>query len=252
VVVTGSVATEERQRLILERARDAGSVSLVDTAGEFGVHEMTIRRDFDLLESRGLGRRVRGAFLPTMRTDFQSRLASHIKAKRAIARKLLPLVPAGGGVSFDASTTIHQLAKILQTDLPLTALTNSTVTFDELQGRPRLTAILTGGESEPENFALSGPFAVRALEGMRVERAFMSSSALDAAGHTGESTVREAQLKFTALANAEYSVLALDSSKIGERADAAGPALSAYDLLVTELDPAHPRLDPYRELLEIH
>lgn len=251
MVVTGSVATEERQRIILERARDGGSVPLLETAAEFGVHEMTVRRDFDLLESRGLGRRVRGAFVPTRRTDFQSRLASHIKAKRAIARKLMPLVPSEGSISMDASTTIYQLAKILHVGTALTAITNSTATFDELQGRPRLTAILTGGESEPENFALGGPFAIRALEGIRVNAAFLSSSALDADGNSSESTAREAQLKFTAIAHADYSILALDSSKLMQRADAAGPALADYDLLVTELDPNNPRLDSFRSSIEI-
>lgn len=250
-MVTGSVATEERQRQILERAREHGTVSLASTAEEFGVHEMTIRRDFDLLESRGLGRRVRGAFVPTRRTDFQSRLASHIKAKRIIARKLQAVIPANGAVSLDASTTIHQLARLIQAEHALTVITNSTATFDELQGRPRLTAILSGGEAEPENFALSGPFAVRALEGLRVGTAFASSSALDADGQTGESTMREAELKFTALANADFGVLALDSSKLGGRADAEGPSVSDYQLLVTELDPAHPLLDPYRDMIEL-
>jgi DeoR family fructose operon transcriptional repressor len=46
-------------------------------------------------------------------------------------------------------------------------------------------------------------------------------------------------------------VVAVDSSKLGQRAPARGLAPERVRLLVTELDPDDERLDPYRERWEL-
>ena len=50
----------ERRRYILNALNLRGVISLKDTARELGVAEITVRRDFEKLESEGKLKRVQG------------------------------------------------------------------------------------------------------------------------------------------------------------------------------------------------
>src|SRR4051812_1597254 len=54
------VAVAERLDVTLRLVRNAGTATLTDLAGRLAVSEMTVRRDLDELQRRGLVRRVRG------------------------------------------------------------------------------------------------------------------------------------------------------------------------------------------------
>ena len=64
-------------------------------------------------------------------------------------------------------------------------------------------------------------------------------------------SLAEAQLKSAFSANAERTVVLADGAKLGRRALARSLAWEAVDLLVTDLDPADPLLDPFRDLVEL-
>ena len=50
----------QRQTLILARVREDGGVRVADLARELGVSDMTVRRDLELLDNRGLIEKVHG------------------------------------------------------------------------------------------------------------------------------------------------------------------------------------------------
>src|SRR3712207_9593370 len=51
---------QQRQAAILERVRAAGGVRVSELAAEYGVSDMTIRRDLEALADRGLLAKVHG------------------------------------------------------------------------------------------------------------------------------------------------------------------------------------------------
>ena len=53
-------------------------------------------------------------------------------------------------------------------------------------------------------------------------------------------------MKLALAGSAGEVVLAVNASKLGHRAPARAFGLDRVDVLVTELDPTDPRLDPYR------
>jgi DeoR family fructose operon transcriptional repressor len=86
---------------------------------------------------------------------------------------------------------------------------------------------------------------------MLLRRLFVSAAAIDAEHGTSESTLDESEVK---LAMAEVSsdiVVAVDSSKLGQRAPARALPIERIGILVTDLEPADPRLDPFRDRCEI-
>ena len=143
------------RRLIVER----GGVRIIDLAIEFGVSEMTIRRDLAELEALGAARRVRGGAVALGPEPFVQRHRHNAKAKARIAEKLLPLLPVTGTVALDASSTIHRLARSLEGGRDLTMVTNGVDTFQALTGKPGIAATLTGGTEEPRTGSLVGAMA---------------------------------------------------------------------------------------------
>jgi DeoR family fructose operon transcriptional repressor len=111
--------------------------------------------------------------------------------------------------------------------------------------------ILVGGETEEVTESFVGPIALRALESLHYSRFFASASAVDAELGVSEVSLHEAEVKRAFLRLSKELVLCVDSSKLGQRSVAAGLALDAVSVLVTELDPRDARLDPFRNRLEL-
>jgi DeoR family fructose operon transcriptional repressor len=126
-------------------------------------------------------------------------------------------------------------------------ITNGPATFDSLQGRSGVTALLTGGGLDPRTGSLVGPLAVRAARELFLARLFMSAAALDAELGSSESTLEDAAVKLALADSASEVILAVDSSKLDGRAPARAFEIDRIDYLVTELEPDDKRLDPYRE-----
>jgi len=250
-MVQGTLASEARHRWIAERLAAAGEVTIADAAAELGVSEMTIRRDLAELEHRGAARRVRGGAQAAGPQTFAARRHSAGRAKARIASKLAAFVPATGVVAFDASSTVMRLAAELAGARGLTILTNGPDTFNALQGMPGITPLLTGGQLDMRTGSLVGPLAGRSASQLTLQAFFASAAATDPRFGSLEETLDDADAKRSIAARAERVILAVDASKLGSRAAAVGLQWDQIDTLVTDLDPTHQALEPYRSLVNI-
>lgn len=242
---------EERLGEVRDLIAERGAVRIDQLAMDFGVSEMTIRRDLDELEALGIVRRVRGGAIALGPEPWEQRHQHHARAKAKIAEKLLPLVPASGTVAFDASTTIYRLAATIETARDLVVVTNGWDTFHSMKGTPGVTSSLTGGTEEPRTGSLVGPMAVRAAQSFLYDTFFSSAAALDLEVGSSEAALAESEVKRAFGQTSNRIVLAVDHSKLGTRAQARVFELEQLDLLVTDLDPSDSRLDAYRHLVKI-
>lgn len=241
-----NLVAEARLQHLAERLATSGSITIGEAAIELNVSEMTIRRDLVELEERGLARRVRGGALPLGPQTFAERKQSRSRAKGQIAAKLARLIPTTGMIAFDASSTVMRAAAALSGARDLTVLTNGPDTFQALQGRAGVTPLLTGGVLEPRTGSLVGALAGWTARQLATSRFITSCAALDAVVGATELVLEEAEVKRAIADGAAEIVLAIDSSKLERRATVVCLDWTAIDLLVTELDPADSRLDPYR------
>jgi DeoR family fructose operon transcriptional repressor len=242
---------EERLGEMRDVISERGAVRIDQLAVDFGVSEMTIRRDLDELEALGIARRVRGGAIALGPEPWEQRHQHHARAKAKIAEKLLPLVPASGTVAFDASTTIYRLAAAIETARDLVVVTNGWDTFHSVNGTPGVTAYLTGGIEEPRTGSLVGPMAVRAAQSFLYDTFFSSAAAVDLDLGSSEAALAESEVKRAFSLMSHRIVLAVDNSKLGTRAQARVFDFEQVDLLVTDLSPTDTRLDPYRDQVEI-
>lgn len=242
---------EERLEAVRGLVADQGAVRIDQLAADFGVSEMTIRRDLDELEALGLARRVRGGAIALGPEAWAKRHRHNARAKVRIAEKLVPLIPTMGTVAFDASTTIYRLAAAIETARDLVVVTNGWDTFHAMRGTPGVTASVTGGTEEPRTGSLVGPMAVRAAQSFLYDTFFSSAAALDAVFGPSEAALAESEVKRAFGQTSDRVVLAVDHGKLGTRAQARVFDFDDIDLLVTDLDPTDSRLDPFRDIVDI-
>lgn len=252
MAIVGSLEGERRRAELVVLAQGDGGVSIEGAAARFGVSAMTIRRDLADLEVEGLVRRVRGGAVaaPDPRS-YGDRLVTREGAKRVIAQKVLELVPVRGTVAFDASTTTNAIAAMLTLRDGLIASTSSVETFEALGALPGVQAQLTGGTREPETGSLVGPLANLGARAVQAELFLASAASLHAASGSSEVSLAEAEVKRHFAANADRTVLCVDSSKLDKRSPGGALALDEISVLVTELDPKDARLDAYRQHVRI-
>jgi DeoR family fructose operon transcriptional repressor len=243
----GSLAAEERRQVLLDLLRESGRVDITGAAGQLGVHHMTIRRDLKGLEREGAARLVRGGAIFVGTEEFEIRQSRALSAKRRIAEKLGPLVLEHDSVAIDASTTLFAFVEDLPAVDHLVVVTYGIPAFQALQSRAGVRAFLSGGELDPRTGSLVGPVAQRTLEGFSLSCGFLSASALDSELGTMEPTVEEVEMKQATARASQHVVLAVDSTKLSQRSAVRALNLDQIQTLVTELDPADVRLDPYRD-----
>ncbi|WP_027943968.1 DeoR/GlpR family DNA-binding transcription regulator [Amycolatopsis taiwanensis] len=181
----------QRQAAILDEARRTGAVRVSELVARFGVSDMTIRRDLDVLAGRGLVEKVYGGATAVLgkSTDepgFEAKFARQRAQKEAIAELAATLVRPGTAIGISAGTTTWTLARALGSVPGLTVVTNSIRVANVLDetSQPTCTVVLTGGVRTPSD-ALVGPVAVHSLRRLHLDLVFLGVHGMaDGAGFT--------------------------------------------------------------------
>lgn len=229
---------EERQQLIVDRARKAGRVDVGALAEQFDVTAETIRRDLTALERQGLLRRVHGGAIPIERLGFEPALATRDATssteKDRIAKAALAELPTEGAILLDAGTTTARLAEALPADRELTVVTNALPIAITLATRPHITVHLLGGRVRGRTMATVDAWAARLLADTFVDVAFMGANGISVERGLTTPDVAEAEVKRAMIASARRTVVLADHTKVGVDHFARFGAISDVDVLVTD------------------
>ncbi|WP_179537044.1 DeoR/GlpR family DNA-binding transcription regulator [Actinopolyspora biskrensis] len=229
---------EERQRMILERARAAGRVDVADLAGEFHLTYETVRRDLTALERHGVLRRVHGGAIPIERLGFEpsfgTRDSTMTEEKERIAKAALAEVPADGAILLDAGSTTGRLAEQLPADRELTVVTNSLTIAFTLSARPNVQLMVVGGRLRGRTLATVESWALQALQDTFVEVAFVGTNGVSVERGMTTPDQSEAMTKRAAIRSARRTVLLADHTKVGNDHFARVEGLKEVDTFVTD------------------
>lgn len=209
----------QRRGHILDEVRRRGSARVSELAAQFGVSEMTIRRDLDTLVARGALDKVHGGATSrrTASTDepgFESKWLRQQAEKDAIARAAADLVPPGSAIGVSAGTTTWTLAQHLRRIPDLTVVTNSMRVADALRpddGVER-SVVLTGGVRTPSD-ALVGPVAVSSLRQLHLDLVFLGVHGIDVTAGFTTPNMLEADTNRALVAAGRRLVVLADHTK---------------------------------------
>jgi DeoR/GlpR family transcriptional regulator of sugar metabolism len=230
----------QRQTLILERVREQGAVRVADLVRALGVSDMTVRRDLELLQERGLLEKVHGGAAAIegsslFEPGFSVKSTLMQAEKVLIAGAAASLVTPGTAIAISAGTTTFALARRL-IDVPgLTVLTNSVPVADALykDGRPDQTVILSGGVRTPSD-ALVGPFAVEVIRSLHVDTVFMGTHGMDAGAGFTTPNILESETNRALIDAGRHLVVLADSTKWGTVGISSVAPLAEAETIVTD------------------
>jgi DeoR/GlpR family transcriptional regulator of sugar metabolism len=231
---------QQRQAGILERVRATGGVRVSELATEYGVSDMTIRRDLEALAERGLLSKVHGGATTAYagsahEPGFAAKSIRQRAEKAAIATRAASLVAPGNAIALSAGTTTAGLAQLL-VDVPaLTVVTNSIPVADIFYraARPDQTVVLTGGTRTPSD-ALVGPVAVAAIRSLHLDMLFLGVHGMsERAGYTTPNLM-EADTNRALVEAAEHLIVLADHTKWGTVGISSIAALDEAGALITD------------------
>ncbi|WP_405010056.1 DeoR/GlpR family DNA-binding transcription regulator [Kitasatospora sp. NBC_01539] len=239
-----ALLASQRRSLIVDLVRQSGAVRVSDLVEQFGVSDMTIRRDLDALVRAGVVQKVHGGAVavPGGAVDepgFEAKSGRESAAKAAVADAAASLVEPGTVVALSAGTTTYAIATRLLNIPHLTVVTNSLPIGDLLRttaqergsGTPSL--LLTGG-SPTRSAALVGPIADQAIRSLHVDLLILGAHGVsDRAGLTTPN-LAEAQTNRALISSAQRIAVVADHTKWGVVGLSSFARLDEADLFITD------------------
>jgi DeoR family transcriptional regulator of aga operon len=214
----------------------------------FGISEVTVRSDLDVLASRGEVHRIRGGAIPRVLPDrerpFEESETSYADEKVAIGRAAAELISDGEALLIDVGTTTAAAARALSSRTELqdvVVFTNGLKTALELEpAHPRIQIVLLGGTLRPLQHSLVNPLATVLLDQISAHTLLLGCNGVDAEGGITNINLPEAEVKQRMISAARRRVVLADGSKIGAVEIARLCPIDAVDLVLTgrSADPA--------------
>lgn len=226
-----------RQRDITQVVMAEGAVRIEDLADRFGISLMTVHRDLDELEGRGLLRKSRGVATALSSALVESsdvyRSGRQLAEKEAIAVAALEFIEPGQAIMLDDSTTALQLVPHLHTKKPLTTITNSLTIMNELRATNGVNLLGLGGQYYNWCSAYMGRITTTTVSSLRADLLVMSTSAIsdDIAFHQ---TLETVDVKRAMFESCTKRILLADHTKFDKRALHAMLPLADFDAVIVD------------------
>jgi DeoR/GlpR family transcriptional regulator of sugar metabolism len=207
----------ERQNKILETLALCLRIEVSALAELLHVSQVTVRKDLDQLEERGLIRREHGFALFGSIDDVGRRMAIHYEVKRRIAQAAAASVEDGETVMIESGSCCTLLAEELaNTKKDITIVTNSAFIANHLR-HTRCKIILLGGEYQPEAQVLVGSITRKCAEIFFSEKFFIGTDGfIEGYGFTGRNHTRAQTVRDMA-EQAEEIIILTESEKFSQR-----------------------------------
>jgi len=212
---------DERRQHILELIQKQGRVLVGALSRELKISQITIRKDLDYLQSKGLVQRSHGGALRIQSSalvdpTLQEKQKQHFPEKERIAAAAIKMVKEGQCVILDSGTTTTAIAQALKQFKQLTVITNAVNIAAELAGTD-FEVILVGGTLRKNSFSLVGPLAEDNLEEMHADILFLGVDGFDLEVGITTPNFLESRVNRAMVKAAMQVVAVCDSSKFSRR-----------------------------------
>jgi len=165
----------ERHNKIKEKLFKEKRVDVVELSEMFSVTEVTIRRDLDKLEQEGFLIKTYGGAV--LSNEFAAKALKFepsdnaFDEKRLIGKIASQMLDNGEAIFLGSGTTCLEIARNIK-DKKLTVVTNDLLIGYELRNHAGIKIIVTGGDLIQATSTLVGAFALQALNGIYINKAF--------------------------------------------------------------------------------
>ena len=229
-----------RKAAISRYINSKGSATIRELANLLNVSDATIRRDLDALSCDNIVERIHGGAQASRasRTSFESAYGDKsnymVEEKKRIGFRAAAYIEDGDTILLDSGTTSLQIALNLSEKKNITVITYDLHIANSIVIDPTSTLVVTGGIRRPGFGVLTGSMVQDFIQGIRVDKTFLSADAVDIDFGVSNATLHEADLKKALIHSGQKVYLVADHSKFGNLALVHVCGLSDVDLIITD------------------
>jgi DeoR/GlpR family transcriptional regulator of sugar metabolism len=204
-------------------------------AEELNVSRVTIRKDLDKLEERGILVRQHGFAVINNEDDINFRLSKNYDLKRKIALKAAESVKDGETVMIESGSTCTLLAEELAFNRnDITIITNSCFVAQYVRKADTVKVILLGGEYQKDSQVNVGPMVGEVAKNFYVDKFFVGVDGFDETrGFTCNDFARRDTCRMLAQSAKELVILT-DASKFGSKGTVSEFKIEEVDSIYTD------------------
>jgi len=172
----------ERQKRILDILSQEFTARSSTLSDILGVSEMTIRRDFDILERKGLAERTHGGAVFKQervagKFQYRNSIKENLEEKQLIAKTAAALLEPNDVIFLGEGTNAALILKYLEPGFPCTIFTNNLGAIMETD-HVSAELVLLGGAYNSVTHALTGPLTMQMIRQVNATKVFLGADAL--------------------------------------------------------------------------
>lgn len=236
----------DRQAFILHLVNLHQKVILTELCEQIKVSKDTLRRDLQELDVQGKVQKIHGGAVAIVQNGNQQihQGFAYIQ-KKIIAKKAISLISNGMFILSGGGTTVIELARELPHDLSATFISGSIPALYEYSKHPNLEVIAIGDKISKNSKITIGSEAISRIQQIRANACFLGINALNLEAGISDNDWDIVQVKKAMIESSEKLVCLTISEKIDSRQPIQVCDIKNIDVLVTELSPDDPKLQPY-------
>lgn len=232
---------EQLEQYILEHK----SVSIDKLCEVFQISKNTVRRDLDVLVTRGNIEKVYGgvvacdtlAGIPEL-VSFNERNIKNREAKNQIAALAATYVREKDIIFIDTGTTTVGIVDHLSHLANVTVITYSIQVINRAMAYPNINLISLPGTLKRDTASLVGASCTDYLKDFNIVRAFMACTGISVQHGVCNASTEEYNIKKMALARSNKHYLLADSSKFEKSSLMTYGEISQFQYILTEMLPS--------------
>jgi DeoR/GlpR family transcriptional regulator of sugar metabolism len=219
-------ANKERTEVLTERKKEIydllcnkKQLSVAELSKMLYVSEMTIRRDLTEMEAQGYIRRYRGGAMVLAEEEvlpIDQRMLRDEDEKRAIAKRVEPLLHSNQNVYIDSSSICQYILPYLKKLENIRIVTNSVKTL-LMATAFHIPCHLLGGDYFPLDMCFLGSVTQWHGERINVDIAFFSSRGLSNDGIISDISLEQNALRRCIMKNSGKNVFLFEKEKTGKK-----------------------------------
>ncbi len=240
-MTTKRIPASVRLEAIWAEVENNGHASVGEIAERLGVSEMTIRRDMDKLEADGHVLRTHGGArsvddlrrkaFEMIEPSVENRATRNKVEKKRIAANAVRRIQSRSTIAIDVGTTCFELASLV-TDTTVHVVSAS-LPIQTLLAKNQMKIYAPCGRIAGADPSTVGAQTVAYLRDFRFEIAFLAVAGITEEG-LFDYSFEDAEIKKTLAAQAQTSILLVDSSKVGKTSAVKVMGFDSIDVIITD------------------
>jgi len=168
---------KDRSVRILDIMTKNKKIKINSLAELLSVSQVTLRKDLDNLESRGIIRRIHGYATFEGADNTGKRMAFNYSIKRKIAKAAMQAIEEGETIMIESGSCCALFAEeIILAKKNVTIITNSIFLKEYIGKLPGVKIIFLGGYYQPESQVLVGPLTLKCAENIFTDKFFLGTN----------------------------------------------------------------------------